>query len=266
MAGHQPMRDPNTPSITEVNPPEPQTLNLNEIGQRYLAACQRGFDIAACLVAGVGAAAPEKYDELVKSVRCRPSEQFHRGFAEAKSETETYLLKAVISEALGLVVPFLEDIRTFCAVAEWRYGSPQEQSRLRSILTEERTAFLAKSMVSKIESLSKEFGVSTPLAGSIFALTKAGICLGARGGLVSEEDVTYEGELAFSLVSLDISGGENAEPAAKVSEIRRRFAVGEKVHLESADYLHIVSTVAMFITSTLHSVKRVLKDKFPSAA
>ena len=83
---------------------------------------------------------------------------------------------------------------------------------------------------------------------------------------MSEEDVTYEGELAFSLVSLEMPESENAEPSAKVSEIRRRFAVGEKIHLAGPDYLHIVSTVAMFITSTLHSVKRVLKDKFPSAA
>ena len=266
MAEHQPMRDPNTPSITEVNSPEPQTLNLNEIGQRYLAACQRGFDIAACLAVGAGTSSQEKYDELVKSVRCRPSEQFHRGFAEAHAETKTYLLKTVIGEALGLIVPFLEDIRTFCAVAGWRYGSAQEQTRLRSILTEERTEFLSKSMVSKIESLSKEFGVSTPLAGSIFALTKAGICLGARGGVVSEEDFTYEGELAFSLVSLEIPDGANAEPAANPIELRRRFAVGEKVQLDDSDYLHIVSTVAMFITSTLHSVKRVLKEKFPHAA
>ena len=260
------MRDPNTPSITEVNPPEPQTLNLNEIGQRYLAACQRGFDIAACLVVGAGSVSQQGYDDLVKSVRCRPSEQFHRAFSEAKSETEIYLLKTVISEALGLVVPFLEDIRTFCAVAEWRYGSPQEQTRLRSILTEERSEFLGKSLVGKIECLAKEFGVSTPLAGSIFALTKAGICLSTRGGVVSDEDVTYEGELAFSLVSLEIPDGEITEPVAKVNELRRRFAVGEKIRLENSDYLHVVSTVAMFITSMLHSVKRVLKEKFPLAA
>ncbi len=266
------MRDPNTPSITEAGSSATQTLNLNEIGLRYLAACQRTFDLAAYLVEGTRLVTERGYDEMSKSVHFHPHESERRDFTAAKTEAENYLLKTILGEALGLVVPLLEDIRTFCAVAAWKFGpGSHDTERLRTILTTERGEFLERDLIGKFEHLATEHGVENPLTGTILALTKAGFCLAARAGIVGESDVTSGGELAFTLVALDVlperqEGEIPVKLTPRVGELRRRFSIGEPIRVEKQDYLHIVSTVAMFVTSMLHSVKLALKDKVPAGA
>jgi hypothetical protein len=266
------MSDPNTPSITEAGSGSTQSLNLNEIGLRYLAECQRVFDLAAFLVEGTRQVTESGYDEMTKSVHFHPSEKEHRKFDDAKVEAERYLLKNVLAESLALVVPFLEDIRTFCAVAHWKYvAGGLDNERLREILTTDRSSFLARDLVSKFEYLVSEFSLTTPLTASILALTKAGLCLAGRRGVVSEDDVTNGGALAFSLVALDVlpqrvEGEVPVRLNPRVGELRRSFSIGESIRVDKQDYLHIVSTVAMFLTSTLHAVKETLKSTVPAAA
>ena len=257
------MSDPNTPSITEAGSPVPQSINLNEIGQRYLAALQRTFDIAACLVAGSGAATEERYDELAKAVRFRPSAQLQRNFENASRDTRAYLVKSVIGDALAIVIPFMEDVRSFCTAATWNNAGTRDPEVLRKLLSTDRDAFLRMSLTSMMETLKRDFEVFSPLAGSVFALMKAGICIGSRGGVVSEDDVTFNGVLAFSLVTLDVSAGEESP---RVAEVRHSFAVGDTVRLKDEDYLHIVSTIAMFCTSMLHSVRDAFQPKMSAAA
>jgi hypothetical protein len=257
------MRDPNTPSITEAGSPVPPSINLSEIGQRYLAALQRTFDIAAVLVSGAGAATEEGYEAVAKAVRFRPSAQSHRNFKNASDEARRYLLKSVIGDSLSLVIPFLEDVRTFCAAATWNNAGPRDPEVLRKILTTEREEFLKKSLTSMMETLKGDFAVFSPLAGSVFALMKAGVCLGSRAGVVSEDDITFEGELAFSLVAMDVTAGEESP---KVAELRCAFAVGETLKLKDEEHLHIVSTIAMFVTSMLHSVRDAFQPKESAAA
>ena len=103
------MSDPNTPSITEAGDSAPQSINLNEIGQRYLGALQRTFDIAACLVAGTSSATEERYEELAKAVRFRPSAQLQRNFENAKRDSRAYLAKSVIGDTLATTIRALLD-------------------------------------------------------------------------------------------------------------------------------------------------------------
>jgi hypothetical protein len=89
--------------------------------------------------------------------------------------------------------------------------------------------------------------------------------------VVSEDDVTNGGALAFSLVALDVlpqrvEGEVPVRLNPRVGELRRSFSIGESIRVDKQDYLHIVSTVAMFLTSTLHAVKETLKSTVPAAA
>jgi hypothetical protein len=96
------------------------TISLKDMAQRYLGAIQRSFDVAAVVVQGTREVNERGYDDLIASSRFLPNREQHRSFSEAKAIAERWILRNLLSDAFGAVVPFLEDARTICALDEWK--------------------------------------------------------------------------------------------------------------------------------------------------
>ena len=261
--------DPNTPSLTEA--PETRTLNLSDIGNRYLRTLQRMFDVASYLIEGSRLVSERGYDDMARSIRFLPSQKDHRGFDAAREEAERYLLKNLLNDVLNLVVPLLEDLRGFCALADWQKGDRNPEVAQR-ILSTERSEFLKLNLQAKFNHLRDVTGLTSPLTPGILALTNVGACLASRSGVVSERDVTSGGELAIRLVSLEVvptDPAKIAEGAAAASprfgELRKTFTIGETIRFEKTEYLNIIATVALFATSLLTATQNKLKGTIPSA-
>ncbi len=262
------MSDPHTPSITDASAPSAttQTISLQDLGMKYLGGLQRIFDTAAFVVEGTRQVTERTYDESSTAVRFMPAQGNHRRFDDAKVEAERWLLKNLLQDALGLVVPFLEDVRSVAALARWKAANTGDNAALQRILTEERRAFLALNLGEKFTHLQHHFSIASPLAPQVEALAKIGGCLAARGGVVSERDVTQGGELAVTLVSLQLvptraaaeqsaSGGSGASITPQIGELRRAFSVGETIRFEKPDYLNVITTISLFVSSILKGLQ-----------
>lgn len=267
------MSDPNTPSITDAGTaPVSHTISLNDLGQKYLGALQRIFDTAAFIVEGARQVNERTYDDFSSAVRFLPSQQQHRSFDAAKEEAERWMLRNLLADAFSVAVPFLEDIRSVAALAHWKAETPTDQQGLQRILGEDRRAFLALDLAEKFAYLQNTHGISSQLSAQVQALAKVGTCLTARGGVVSERDLTDGGELSFSLVALQLipmqqgsvnGGSSTGEAGATIvpqfGELRRTFGVGQTIKLEKADYLNVITTLSLFVSSILKSLQENVK-------
>jgi len=259
------MSDPNTPSITESSSPG-QKVSLGELTQRYLTALQRNFDVTAYMVEGTRRVDERTYDEFASAVRFQPSQQDHQGFDGAREESERWLLKSLLAESLSLMVPFLEDVRSIAALSAWQAAGTQDEAALRRMLGEERQAFLALDLAEKFKHLQANYGIGSPLSAQVLALTQLGVCLAARRGVVSSADVNDGGALTLSLVALDLVPTAAPQPGQspvtpRVGELKRSFSVGEKIRLEKPDCLNVITTLAIFINSTMKTVQEWVKQK-----
>lgn len=259
------MPDPNTPSITE-SVPTGQKVSLGDLTQRYLTALQRNFDVTAYLVEGTRRVDERTYDEFSAAVRFQPSQKDRQRFDVAKEDAERWLLKSLLAESLSLVVPFLEDVRSIAGLAAIQAGGKNDQVALQKLLGEDRQAFLALDLADKFKHLQTEFAISSPISGSVLALTKLGVCIAARRGVVSDKDVTDGSALVLSLVALDLvpttKPGEAAPTIVpQVGELKRTFSIGETIRMEKTDYLNVITTLAIFINSTMKSVQTWVQAK-----
>lgn len=261
------MSDPNTPSITESTPTS-QTISLGDLAQRYLGAMQRIFDITAYLVEGTRRVDERTYDEFSAAVRFLPSQKEHQGFAATKDQSERWLLKNLLAESLSLIVPLLEDVRSICALSRWQAAGTKDETALRRILSDDRKAFLALDLAEKFKHLDTNYAVNSPLTAQVLAFAKLGVCLAARRGVVSEQDVTTAGALTIKLVALDLvptrkpeDQGGGATLAPQVGELVRSFSIGETVRLGKPDYLNVVTTLSIFANSLMKSVQEWVKKQ-----
>lgn len=233
---------------------------------KYLGGLQRIFDTTAFLVEGTRQVTERTYDEFSTAVRFMPAQGNHRRFDDAKVESERWLLKNLLQDALGLIVPFLEDVRSVAALARWKAASTNDQAALQRILSDERRAFLSLNLAEKFAHLQNHFSISSPLSSQVQALAKIGTCLAGRGGVVSEKDVTQGGELAVTLVSLQIvptrtgsetgsEGNQGATMSTKVGELRRAFGIGETIRFDKPDYLNVITTLSLFVSSILKALQ-----------
>ena len=267
------MSDPNTPSFSDPGAtPVTHTISLNDIGQKYLGALQRVFDTAAFLVEGARQVNERTYDDFSSAVRFLPSQQQRRNFDAAKDEAERWLLRNLLSDAFSVVVPFLEDVRSVAALARWKSETPNDQAGVQKILGDDRRAFLGMDLAEKFTHLQNLHGLSSQLSSQVQALAKVGTCLTARGGVVSEKDLTEGGELAFTLVALQLvpmqqgsvsgataPGDAGATIVPQFGELRRSFGVGQAIKLEKADYLNVITTLSLFVSSMLKSLQEKVK-------
>jgi hypothetical protein len=247
------------------SPAAQNSISLSDLAQKYLGSYQRLFDIASVTVEGMRQVNESSYDQFSSSVRFLPSQPQHRNYETAKGEAERWILKNLLGDALGLIMPFMEDVRSVAELARWNAGGTQNKAEVEKILSEDRRAFFQMSVQDKFAHLQNQIGISSPLSGEVQSLIKASFCLLQRGGVVAQEDTTDGSNLAFTLLALQLvptkpeeageAGQQSPVLSARVGEVKRSFPIGQSIKLEKADYLNILTTLSMFVSSIMKSLQ-----------
>ena len=244
----------NQPTVTEQSP-KTIVISLKEMGERYLGAMQRTHDIAAMVVQGAREVNERGYDELTAAARFLPAQNLRRPFAFAKPLAERWLLRNLLTDAFGALVPFIEDARTVCALHDWKVAG-SDAAKLPAIFREQRTDFLRKDLAAKLAHLRETHGLEPQLAEHIVGLEALAACLVRHDGIVQKD-----APLAFTIVSLDLvaAPAESGRPVQpRLGETRNEFAPGAEVALEKVEYLNVLATIALFMNATLRRLQEKL--------
>jgi hypothetical protein len=157
--------------------------------------------------------------------------------------------------------------------------NPRRDPLVEKIISEKHQAFLKMNLQARFTALEEEFGIVCELEDGIFSLAAALRVL-ARGGLVTNDDITPDGSLTLEFKAMkdvevpaepaaeDASAptpppgvtvhgaGELAKPktVARLSDTTRTFKPGEMLDLTDTELLGLNITVTKFVDGLLRSV------------
>jgi hypothetical protein len=246
--------------------PAPQniSINLHDLANRYLGGLQRTFDLAAATVGSLRCQTERDYDEFSRLTRFMPSPATHAGFDGIRPQAEAWLLRNLLSDALGSLVPFLEDVRSVAALAEWK-AAGSDQAKVAKIVGDDRQAFLRLGLPEKFAHLKEKFSISAANDSFIAGYLKFGQVL-AKGGTVGDGDGNEGKDLVITLTAVQL---QPAAPGATQQQGRlvgvpRKFAHGEKVELKKEEVLALFTTIAVFITGIMGSLQQRVQTLLPN--
>jgi hypothetical protein len=245
------------------NPETPRNqINLGEVVTKYLQALQRVYDVMTFSLAGQRLLNESEYEAFSRSNRIMPSQQTRMDFDTAREETASWLLKQTFNESLGLLVLFLDDVRTICGICQWKAKEGRTESDLQRVLQEERASFLRLDLPGKIDHLKSAYGIDSQSIEHVRSLYKARIAMANKDSVVSEKDVT-DGTLTLKLRSVQLQAAPAANGGQKgavvvtseLSDITRDFSVGQEIKLNKNEHIASILTIAFFITSMAESLR-----------
>ena len=233
------------------------TINLSDLAKRYLGALQRTYDTAAMVVQGTREVNERGYDEMTVAPRYLPSQKDRRPFATAKPMAERWILRNLLSDAFGLLIPFLEDVRTICALHAWKKAG-SDQATLGVVFQEQRADFVKKNMEEKLAHLKSAHALDPALSRNVASLEKLAACLVRNDGTVPKEDPALE----VHLVSLDLVAAPEAPKKVqpRMAETKKEFAPGTEVELDKVEFMNVLATVALFVNATLRLLQERVKE------
>jgi hypothetical protein len=196
------------------------------------------------------------YDELAAAARFMPAQNQRRPFATAKPLAERWLLRNLISDAFGALIPFLEDARTICALHVWKTAG-SDPATLQPIFTEQRSEFVRKDTAARLAHLKEVFGLEPQLSAHLIGLEALAACLVRNDGRVPKDGPP----LAFTIVSLDLVAtppGAARPVQPQLGEAHKEFPPGTEVALEKVEYLNVLATIALFMNATLRRLQEML--------
>lgn len=245
--------------------PENQTrISLVEIANRYLEHYQRLFDISAFSLAGFRKASEQDYDELTRQLVLMPKNDARMSFEKAKDVTETWLLKHVLTEALGSVVPLLEDSRSICALCDYKIAKINDSNKLFAISNEQRQEFLRLSIKQKFDHLKQKYGITCDVQEHIESLLTITQALLSKEGILTEVEAGSPDEITLkirsvTLVQANAAPNSSGEPVfnltKKFTDNSRVVKVGDKVALTKAEQFGSLMTLSIFLSTILQGVQ-----------
>ena len=253
------MSDP-TPTAANQN----VQINLRDMANRYMGAVQRTFDLAASTIGSLRCQTEKDYDEFVSLGRFMPAPQQHASFDTIRPTAEQWILRHLLSEALGVLVPFLEDCRSVAALAEWKVTG-SDQARIQKILGEDRQSFLRLGLPEKIAHLKEMFSITSPAEGFLVGHLKLGQVL-AKGGQVGDGDGNDGKDLVVTLTGVQLQPAQAGQQAAqgRLVNVPKRFAPGQRVEFKKEEVLALFASVAVFVTTLMGSLQQRVQTLLPN--
>jgi hypothetical protein len=252
--------------------PQSVQINLRDMGLKYLGAIQRSFDMAACTIGSLRCQTEKDYDEFARIVRFMPSQQHHLGFDRIRPEAENWLLRQLLADSMGMLIPMLEDARSVSELAKWKAAGGTDQSAVKKILDEDRKAFLRLSLEDKLKHLKEKFAISASNEAFLPGYLKLGAAL-TRGGTVAENDVTDNKNLVVRLAVVELGKVEKNDKSTpgsgitgRLLEAQKRFAVGDKIEFNKDEVLSLFAMIALFVTGIMGSLQTFVKKTIPDEA
>jgi hypothetical protein len=239
-------------------------ISLVDIANRYLEHYQRLFDISAFSLAGFRKASEQDYDELTRQLVLMPKNDARMSFEKAKDVTETWLLKHVLTEALGSVVPLLEDSRSICALCDYKVAKINDSAKLLAISNQQRQEFLRLSIGDKFNHLKQKYGITCDVQEHVESLLSITRALLSKDGVLTQEEAGAQSEITLKIRSITLVQA-NAAPSTsgeavfnltrKVTDNTRKVKVGDKVALTKAEQFGSLMTLSIFLATMLQGVQ-----------
>ncbi|MEY4446927.1 MAG: hypothetical protein RL444_2040 [Verrucomicrobiota bacterium] len=254
-------------------------LSLQNISRTFFTALQRQHDMLAFSIAGLHTADPKAYEHFSTVSRVMPVPQAHLPPEQMLAYARGLMLRTTINDLLTLSSECMSQCFLLCLFIREQGKNPRRDPLVEKIISEKHQAFLKMNLQSRFTALEEEFGILCELEDGIFSLAAALRVL-ARGGLVTNDDITPDGSLTLEFKAMkDVEvpaepaaedapaptpppgvtvhgAGELAKPktVARLSDTTRTFKPGEMLDLTDTELLGLNITVTKFVDGLLRSV------------
>ena len=253
-------------------------LSLQNISRTFFTALQRQHDMLAFSIAGLHTADPKAYEHFSSVSRVMPVPQAHLPPEQMLAYARGLMLRTTINDLLTLSSECMTQCYLLCLFIREQGKNPRRDPLVEKIIGEKHQAFVKMNLQSRFTALEEEFGIVCELEDGIFSLAAALRVL-ARGGLVTNDDITPDGALTLEFKAMkDVEApaepatdevvanpapgvtlhgpGEVVRPktVARLSDTHRTFKPGEMLDLTDTELLGLNITVTKFVDGLLRSV------------
>jgi len=253
-------------------------LSLQNISRTFFTALQRQHDMLAFSIAGLHTADPKVYEHFSSVSRVMPVPQAHLPPEQMLAYARGLMLRTTINDLLTLSSESMAQCYLLCLFIREQGKNPRRDPLIEKIIGEKHQAFLKMNLQSRFTALEEDFGIVCELEDGIFSLAAALRVL-ARGGLVTNDDITPAGSLTLEFKAMkDVEvlaepaaeavaptpppgvtvhgAGEAGKPKtiARLSDTTRTFKPGEMLDLTDTELLGLNITVTKFVDGLLRSV------------
>ncbi len=254
-------------------------LSLQNISRTFFTALQRQHDMLAVSIAGLHTADPKAYEHFSTVSRVMPVPQAHLPPEQMLAYARGLMLRTTINDLLTLTSESMSQCYLLCLFIREQGKNPRRDPLVEKIIGEKHQAFLKMNLQSRFTALEEEFGIVCELEDGIFSLAAALRVL-ARGGLVTNDDITPDGALTLEFKAMkDVEApaepaiadastptpppgvtvhgaGEIGKPKtiARLSDTTRTFKPGEMLDLTDTELLGLNITATKFVDGLLRSV------------
>jgi hypothetical protein len=252
------------PDLTK--PVSTTTISLNDVADRYLSHYQKLFDISMFSLSSFRKANEQDYDEFAQQLIVMPKNQSRMSFDKAKDATENWVLKHVLAEALGSLVPLMEDCRTICALCDFKTAKKQTNSEVQTIVGQQRQDFIAMPLADKFKLLKEKYNLSSEVQEHVQSLLSVTRAL-ARDSVLTEMETDGKPETTLMIRAVTLvqnpakgpNGEQTVNLSRKVADHSRVVKVGEKITFTKAEQFGSLVTMAIFLGSMLQGVQAYAK-------
>jgi hypothetical protein len=253
-------------------------LSLQHISRTFFTALQRQHDMLAFSIAGLHTADPKAYEHFSTLSRVMPVPQAHLPPEQMLAYARGLMLRTTINDLLTLSSECMSQCYLLCLFIREQGKNPRRDPLVEKIISEKHQAFVKMNLQSRFTALEEDFGIVCELEDGIFSLAAALRVL-ARGGLVTNDDITPDGSLTLefkAMKDVDVlpettadetapapppgvtvhGAGEVGKPKtiARLSDTTRTFKPGEMLDLTDTELLGLNITVTKFVDGLLRSV------------
>jgi len=253
-------------------------LSLQNISRTFFTALQRQHDMLAFSIAGLHTADPKVYEHFSSVSRVMPVPQAHLPPEQMLAYARGLMLRTTINDLLTLSSESMAQCYLLCLFIREQGKNPRRDPLIEKIIGEKHQAFLKMNLQSRFTALEEDFGIVCELEDGIFSLAAALRVL-ARGGLVTNDDITPDGSLTLEFKAMkDVEvlaepaaeavaptpppgvtvhgAGEAGKPKtiARLSDTTHTFKPGEMLDLTDTELLGLNITVIKFVDGLLRSV------------
>ena len=253
-------------------------LSLQHISRTFFTALQRQNDMLAFSIAGLHTADPKAYEHFSTLSRVMPVPQAHLPPEQMLAYARGLMLRTTINDLLTLSSECMSQCYLLCLFIREQGKNPRRDPLVEKIISEKHQAFVKMNLQSRFTALEEDFGIVCELEDGIFSLAAALRVL-ARGGLVTNDDITPDGSLTLefkAMKDVDVlpettadetapapppgvtvhGAGDVGKPKtiARLTDTTRTFKPGEMLDLTDTELLGLNITVTKFVDGLLRSV------------
>ena len=232
--------------------PPAQSISLNDLGMRYLAALQHLSDVMVLTWAGARAVNEQGYEETFHSVAGLPATPFRFPLEPARAEASRWWFKSSLGEILGLCLVFLEDSRRVCGLVAFHAAKAAASGNLVALAAEINADPGPLDIPTRFNHLKSRYALTLPLETELLSLAALHRCFLQTGGIVPTGTA-----LTLQLKSVQPPG--KGESAPQLADFTRTWQEAERIAVSREEHAAVFTTVSLFLSALLAAVQEFAK-------